>query len=204
MALQELNLVSNVIDGMQSLPLQLLPGPPTRAILQAGHPFDASLPGTESQEIPSFEPGTAIPPFAIVATDVFGNVCIPSPSLTWSIEVRSVGLSPSPMCLAPDLTAIATFQRVHAAHGAKKDARGGCPVDISLVPLSQAPGLQIAVESAKSEAESSTFRILLAPSDVPAELTLQLGGMELPYVDADLDGVTRRVFQVCSFVLAND
>jgi hypothetical protein len=186
------------VCGVQSIPMQLLPGAPTRVSLQAGHPFEESAPGLETKAVPSFEAGAAIPPFAVLATDAFGNVCVPSPSLTWSIEVHSIGLSPSPMCFAPDLTAATTVQGMHATHGVKKDAKGGCPVNISVVPVSQALGLQTAVNSAKPKAESAVFRILLAPSDVPMELTLQFGGTELPYADVDHDGITRRTFQVCS------
>ena len=187
----------------QALPLQLLPGVPVTAELQPGHPYEAAGGLGDTSQVPVFEPGAALPAHAALARDALGNICVPSRALTWQIEARSAGLTPSPTFAAPDASGVATLHGVHAARGAKKDRTGGCAVSVRVTPATQVAGLQAAVEAAaEAPGAESGLRVLLAPSDAPAELMVDVDGTLLQHTDEKRDGVTERVFSVCPSALA--
>ena len=199
-----------------SVPVQLLPGPPVRAALCPGHPFDAHPAALDAPPPQMFDPGTLLPPFSTTALDTFGNVCVPSPALTWSLEVHSTGLSPSPAAAVPDAAGVATIRNATADRTTEKDAGGGCAVLLRAVPASHLPGLEAAVAAAIAEAEAAEavavaaqsaepgpppLRVLLAPSEVPVELTISMNREDIKYEDVTMDGAIRRVFQVLAIRL---
>jgi hypothetical protein len=199
---------------LQSVPINLLPGPPVRAGLEDGHPFVAAGP-MDARAAEGFEPGAALPPFTARVLDAFGNACVPSPALTWSVEVQSEGVAPTPAFAEPDAGGGATFQNVAAARSKNKDADGGCPVAIRVVPSSHVAGLQTAVALASEEAcriaeapaadgahavmapgPVPQWRILLAPSDAPGSFDVVVGDHNVPNDTVEVEGVKRQVFHV--------
>jgi hypothetical protein len=156
-------------------------------------------------ETPCFEPASPLPAFSASALDALGNVCLPSPALTWAVEVHSEGIAPNPSYAAPDMSGISNVHGIQAARCARKGADGSCAVAVRVAAASQVPGLAAAVAAAADMAVGvegtvgGGFSVLLAPSDAPMELLASKGSQDMLFDDVVTDKMSRRVFHVRLF-----
>ena len=185
---------------MQDVPIKLLPGVPVRAALLGAGPFlSATDPVSEEQHTCALEGGAPLPPFSVRAYDKHGNVCIPSPALTWNVSTQSPAISPNPAVAAPDMSGVATLLNARIARNVTKDADWTVPVSISVAaaPAQGAEGLEEILGSAgaaQNEGKLEGLRLLLAPSTGPHSLGIFVGDDEVPFTDDPETG--KRIFNV--------
>lgn len=184
------------LRGLQDVAIKLLPGIPVRPALADDGPF---LTGTvcEDHHESALEGGAPVPPFSVRAFDMFGNVCIPSPALTWSIATESPGISPNPAVASPDMSGVATLLNAQVARNVSKDDDWTVPVSISVIatPTETAEGVDDIIQDAGAAAvKLQGLKLLLAPSTGPHSLSLCVGEQELTFEDNPETG--KRVFMV--------
>lgn len=179
------------------LPFKLLPGVPVKPVLGPDHPFRLGPVPEDIGEDALLEPGAALPPFNVRAVDAHGNPCVPSPSLQWTVELRSEAVTPCPGVGAPDACGAAALQNVRVAHGVKKSEDLSVPAEVRVVPVAAAEGLAAAVAQAEAaRVPLADLRLLVAPSRAPAAMTVIREEDELPFeVVEGPDGDSRRAYQ---------
>lgn len=181
---------------MQDVAIKLLPGVPVRPVLAADGPF---LRGTVSEEhhASELEGGAPIPAFSVRAYDKYGNVCIPSPALTWSISTESLGISPNPAVASPDMSGVATLLNARVARNVTKDEDWTVPVAISVAATATqtAEGMEEIIKGAGDEAvKLEGLKLLLAPSTGPHSLSMYVGDTDVAFEVNPETG--KRVFNV--------
>lgn len=183
-------------EAVQVLPVKLLPGVPVTPVLGPEHPFHTGPVLDNLGEDALLEPGSALPPFSVRAADAYGNTCVPSASLSWSVELHCDAVTPCPGVAAPDGGGAAALQNVQVAHGVKKAADWGVVAELRVFAAAAAEGLAAAVAAAEA-VPLSGLRLLVAPSRAPTAMTVILDESELPFEMVDgADGEPRRTFQV--------
>ena len=204
-----------------AVPLQLLPGPPVSAVLEPGHPFLLHGLSPQGSQAVKVEPGAVLPAFSVKAKDAWGNLCVPSANLSWSAQVHSAAIKPSPVQAAPHASGAALVQNASTAKRVQKDADGGVAATLQVVPTAHVAGLEGAVQAAKARAEEGEvdgamdvdggavdpakrwpMRLLLQWSRVPVSLTVYSCDQVLSSEMVDIDGAMKKKFAVRTFVLA--
>ena len=190
--------MSSWMQCVQDIAIKLLPGVPVRPVLAGDGPFLA-VAACDEQHASALEGGAPVPAFSVRAYDQFGNVCIPSPALTWSISTESLGISPNPAVASPDMSGVATLLNARVARNVTKHADWTVPVSISVAatPTQTAEGMEEITRSAEgATVKLEGLKLLLAPSTGPHNLYICLGDNDVPYQDDPETG--KRVFKVRS------
>lgn len=184
-------------EAVQEVPLKLLPGVPVKPVLSGDSPFLTGQEACGADGAAALEPGGPLPAFAVRAHDAFGNLAIPSSSLSWAIEVASPGISPNPAVAAPDMQGIATLLNGTVARGVQKDSDWTCAAAIQVAACAPpaAVGMEAALQAAAAQPLEG-LKLLLAPSTAPASLSLTFQDVELPFDDTVEGAEGKRVFNV--------
>lgn len=183
---------------VQDIAVKLLPGVPVKPVLVGDDPF-LTGPVLEEHHALALEGGVPIPVFSVRAHDKYGNVCIPSPALTWSISTESAGISPNPALASPDTSGVATLLNAQIARNVAKDEDWTVPVCISVTPAATeaAEGMdEIIQAAADAQSKLEGLKLLLAPSTGPHSLAMCAGDNDIEFEDSPEAG--KRVFNVRS------
>ena len=144
-----------------------------------------------------------VPPCRMSARDEWGNACVPSQSLTWSVAVVSPGLATQgSSTFECDVHGLSTVTGLYGVRGAEKDEAGTCEVTLTLAPVANArltAAVQHAESVAKQPGRSEAVRVLLAPSTLPVDMLIAHNELELPSEQVTTeDGTTQTHFLVRS------